>query len=277
MRFDPVQGRTRARRSSPRLKTRYSTCRTAARRSERSASCGKRNRAPLTLIRCLARLMRWATVASGTQQRTRDLGGGQPAHRPQRPARPARRVSRRDGSRAGAARASRPTQHPVRCPPALRRTRPPLGDAVPIRSATSPCAAGTRQPSTTLAGWPATPSRGPLRRRRRGAPPARRPRRCRSRRSVASGPREPAGDRDRNRSSTSLGVFQMSHPSRAMMGRNLNQPERWPRESARPARRPAPCWGHSSRKKPARYSFTSGIGPVGDQRLTLVRGHPLGE
>ena len=50
----------------PSLKTRYRTCRTAARRSERSDSGGNRKRAPLALIRCLARLMRWATVASGT-------------------------------------------------------------------------------------------------------------------------------------------------------------------------------------------------------------------
>src|SRR6266516_4284784 len=46
---------------------RYSTCSTATIRSERSARGGMANSAPLALIRCLARLMRWATVASGTR------------------------------------------------------------------------------------------------------------------------------------------------------------------------------------------------------------------
>ena len=50
----------------PSLKIKYSTCRTADRRSARSSAGGSANRAPLSLIRCLARLIRWPTVFSGT-------------------------------------------------------------------------------------------------------------------------------------------------------------------------------------------------------------------
>src|SRR5712692_10401848 len=46
---------------------RYSTCRTTRRRSARSSSGGRSNRMPALLMLCLARLMRWAIVASGTR------------------------------------------------------------------------------------------------------------------------------------------------------------------------------------------------------------------
>ena len=49
----------------PSLKRRESTCRTTPSRSVRSGSPGSSNRAPACLMRCLARLMRLAIVASG--------------------------------------------------------------------------------------------------------------------------------------------------------------------------------------------------------------------
>ena len=51
----------------PSLKIRYSTCNTTCRRSARSASGGSSNGTALALIRCFARLMRWAIVVSGTK------------------------------------------------------------------------------------------------------------------------------------------------------------------------------------------------------------------
>ena len=46
---------------------RYSTCITTRRRSDRSGSGGRSNRTPALLMLSLARLMRWAIVASGTR------------------------------------------------------------------------------------------------------------------------------------------------------------------------------------------------------------------
>ena len=57
----------------PSLKIRYSTCSTARSRSPRSASLsgpvagGRASGTPLALMACLARLIRWAMVASGTR------------------------------------------------------------------------------------------------------------------------------------------------------------------------------------------------------------------
>ena len=51
--------------------------------------------APAVLIDCLARLMRWAIVASGTRNAVRDLGGGEAADRAQRQRELRRRRQRR--------------------------------------------------------------------------------------------------------------------------------------------------------------------------------------
>ena len=50
----------------PSLKMRYSTCRTAATRAGSWSGGGSSNRVPAALMLCLARLIRWPTVDSGT-------------------------------------------------------------------------------------------------------------------------------------------------------------------------------------------------------------------
>jgi len=179
---------------------------------------------PLTLIRCLARLMRWATVSLATSSARRDLGGGQPAHRPQRQRDLARRVSR-EGWHAEQEqlRASRPTPAPCSMSAgAGGELRPLLGDAVPIRSATSPV---RRRDATTvnhprgLAGYALA---RPLRRGGEERLPARRPRTCRkSSKRRHQGPENLPGDRDPQQVLDVVGSVQMSHPSRAMMGRTF--------------------------------------------------------
>ncbi len=52
----------------PSLKIRYRTCSTAASRRGQSRSSGMRNSVPVALMRCLARLIRWAMVVSGTMK-----------------------------------------------------------------------------------------------------------------------------------------------------------------------------------------------------------------
>jgi hypothetical protein len=51
----------------PSLKIRYSTCSTERSRSARSWPSGRLNGTPEALMRCFARLIRWAMVDSGTR------------------------------------------------------------------------------------------------------------------------------------------------------------------------------------------------------------------
>ena len=68
----------------PSLKIRYSTCSTAASREGSSCGGGTGTGRPLSRMRCFARLIRCAIVASGTRNALGDLAGGQPADRAQR-------------------------------------------------------------------------------------------------------------------------------------------------------------------------------------------------
>ena len=186
---------------------RYRTCRTARSRSGRSRRVGKPNGTADALMRCLARLMRCAIVASGTRKARAISAVRQPADRAQRQRNRGRRRQRRmtthEEERQRVVTIERAEYADARAElDAHGRRR--LDGLVTARGSVSFAAAArgfaahvighaprrhVNQPAARIVRQ--TIAR-PLQRPRRAALPARRPRRPRSRETAARSRRAPA-------------------------------------------------------------------------------------